>query len=234
MAQTIHLQAREGRSFEAVLELPESPNGRGLVVLPEVYNVNAWVRGVARRYAGRGYTVLVPDLFWRQQPGCHYEYDQPDAARAQGAAVDIDAVVSDVGVLAASLRDRLGAGAGIGVVGYCLGGLLAVLAGARERVDAVVSYYGVRLEEHLDELAGTPTPTLLFFGETDPWVPAEVVAQVQARIHGRPQLTSRVFTGAGHGFDRDGQPSYRQHAAEPALRDSLALFDAHLGLPPVR
>lgn len=228
MGKFISLKARDGRSFDAFLETPERANGRGVVLLPEVYNVNQWVRGVAGRYAAQGYTVLIPDLFWRQAPGCHYEYDQPDAARAQGEHVDVDAVVGDIGVAAAALRAALAPEARVGVVGYCLGGRLALLAGVREPVDAVVSYYGVKLDLHLDELATLETPALLHFGDSDPWVPNDVVDAVRARLAGRKNVATHVYADAGHGFDRNGQPLYRAHAAEPAWQRTLALFDATL------
>lgn len=225
MGTFISLAAADGRSFEAFLETPATPNRRGVVVLPEVYNVNQWVRGVARRYADHGYTALVPDLFWRQAPGCHYDYDQPGPARAQGEAVDVDAVVGDVTVAARWLRGTLGDGARVGVVGYCLGGRLAMLAGVRAPVDAVVSYYGVQLDRHLDELAALRTPALLHFGDQDPWVPNAVVSAVSARLAGLPDVRCHVYPGAGHGFDRTGLPNHHPEAAESAWQRTLALFD---------
>ncbi|MFO1200663.1 MAG: dienelactone hydrolase family protein [Burkholderiaceae bacterium] len=228
MGHIVSLAAADARSFDAFLESPERPNGLGIVLLPEVYNVNQWVRRVAARYAREGFTVLVPDLFWRQQPGCHYEYDHPDAARAQGEHVDVDAVVRDVGTAAARLRETLGAHARVGAVGYCLGGRLALLAGTREPVDAVVSYYGVKLDQHLDELARLSRPALLHFGDADPWVPNDVVHAVQARMAGLPNAAIHVYEGAGHAFDRDGQPTYRAQAADLAWRRTLALLASSL------
>lgn len=228
MGHFIQLDATDGRTFDAWLERPVNPNGRGLVVLPEVYNVNDWARRTAGRWAGAGYTVLVPDLFWRQAPGCHYEYDQPGPARAQGEAVDVGAVVTDIGVSARWLRASLGEGARIGVIGYCLGGRLALLSGAREPVDAVVSYYGVQLDRHLDELASLATPALVMFGDDDPWVPAEVVERVCSTLTGNPNAECIVLRNAGHGFDRDGQPNFRPEASAEAWRRSCELFDVRL------
>src|SRR5450830_16494 len=194
MAGFISLRAPSGQAFEAFLAQPERPNGRGLVLLPEVYNVNRWIRSVALRHAAQGYTVLVPDLFWRQQPGGHYEYDQPEPARAQGAQVDVDAVVGDVGTAAGALRLRLGGQAPVAALGYCLGGRLA----------------------------------LLDFGDRDPWVPAEVLTQVRARLLGLNGIESHVFTGAGHGFDRDGQPTFDALASQRARELSRGWLQRHL------
>lgn len=228
MGHFIDLVSADGRAFDAWLETPTRPNGRGLVILPEVYNVNAWARRTARRWADAGYTVLAPDLFWRQAPGCHYEYDQPAPARAQGEAVDLQAVVTDIGIAADWIRQSLGAQSKVGVIGYCLGGRLALLAGVREPVDAVASYYGVQLDRHLDELATLRKPALVMFGDEDPWVPNDVVEQVCSALAGHANVGCVILANAGHGFDRDGQPNFRAAASAEAWRRSCELFDTSL------
>jgi carboxymethylenebutenolidase len=92
----------------------------------------------------------------------------------------------------------------------------------------VVSYYGVQLERHLDELAALRTPALLHFGDQDPWVPNEVVSAVSARLAGVPDVRCHVYPGAGHGFDRNGLPNHHPEAAQTAWQRTLALFDARL------
>ena len=223
-ATFVQIPARTGESFEAYQATPDHPNGVGLVILPEVYNVNHWVRGVADSYADDGYTVLVPDLFWRQQPGVHLDYDQPDRARAQGEEVDVDGVVSDVGQAAASLRQLLGADARIGVIGFCLGGRLAALAGIREPVDAVIGYYAVKLDQHLSELGRLAKPTLLHFGETDPWVPQQTKDSVGALLAERANVAIHVYPDTGHGFARTGYPPYNAAATTTARARTNALL----------
>ncbi|GGC65466.1 dienelactone hydrolase family protein [Chelatococcus reniformis] len=232
MTGFITLTSKGGRPFEAFLATPETPNGGGLVILPEVYNVNAWARGVAARYAAQGYTVLVPDLFWRQEPGVHLDYDQPERARAQGEEVDVDGVVSDLGPLAAWLRARLGEGARVGVVGFCLGGRIALLGGVREPVDAVVSYYGVKLDQHLDELGRLTVPALVYFGADDPWIPAETVNAVKALFRQSPNVSFFRYAGTGHGFAREGYAPYRPAAAALAEQRALELFADKIAATP--
>jgi len=231
MTNFVTVESRDGRSFEAYLSKPRTPNGAGLVILPEVYNVNAWVRGIADRYAEQGYTVLVPDLFWRQEPGVYLDYDQMERARAQGEAVDVDGVVTDVGQAANFLRSILGNGAKIGTVGFCLGGRLALLAGIREPVDAVVAYYGVKLDQHLDELAKLEVPTLIYFGADDPWIPTETVNAVEALYRDYANVEFFRYADTGHGFARNGYPPYRQAAAELAEQRALTLFARTLRQP---
>jgi carboxymethylenebutenolidase len=225
-ATFVQLSARTGETFEAYLATPAHANGAGLVILPEVYNVNHWVRAVADSYAADGYTVLVPDLFWRQQPGVYLDYDEPDRARAQGEEVDVDGVVSDVGQAAADLRRRLGDQAKIGVIGFCLGGRLAVLAGIRERIDAVIGYYAVKLDQHLDELPKLDKPTLLHFGETDPWVPKQTQESVGVILADRANVDLHIYAGTGHGFARNGYPPYNADATALARQRSSALLSS--------
>lgn len=221
----VFLRSRDARTFEAYLAVPATANGVGIVILPEVYNVNEWVRGVADGYAAEGYTVLVPDLFWRQEPGVHLGYDQPDRARAQGEEIDVDGVVEDVGQAASYLRSQLGPQAAVAAIGFCLGGRLAVLAGIRQPVDAVVGYYAVKLDRHLDELERLGTPTLLHFGETDPWVPDETVRAVGGVLADRAGLAIHIYPGTGHGFARTGYPPFDAHATALARRRTGELLD---------
>ncbi|QND71447.1 dienelactone hydrolase family protein [Tardiphaga robiniae] len=223
-ATFVQLSAHTGENFEAYLSTPARANGAGLVILPEVYNVNHWVRAVADSYAADGFTVLVPDLFWRQQPGVYLDYDEPDRARAQGEEVDVDGVVSDVGQAAAYLRAQLGDQAKVGVIGFCLGGRLAVLAGIRERLDAVIGYYAVKLDQHLAELPELEKPTLLHFGETDPWVPQQTQESVGAILADRANVDLQIYPGTGHGFARNGYPPYNADATAVARQRSNALL----------
>lgn len=139
------------------------------------------------------------------------------------------AVVTDIGIATSWLRGSLGHQAKIGVIGYCLGGRLALLAGVREPVDAVASYYGVQLDHHLDELATLRKPALVMFGDDDPWVPNDVVEPVCSALSGHPNVECVVLENAGHGFDRDGQPNFRAAASAEAWRRSCELFDGSLG-----
>ncbi|CAN7306831.1 dienelactone hydrolase family protein [Caballeronia sp. LjRoot34] len=224
------MRARDGGEFHGYLALPTSTesNGRGLVILPEVYNVNSWLRSVVKDYAHEGYAVLSPDVFWRQEPDIHLGYDQPERARSRGDALDVDRVVEDVGVAAAYLRKLLGSHVPVGVIGFCLGGRLAALAGVREQVQAVSCYYGVRLEDHARELARLAVPAAFHFGETDPWVPLATVETVHRAIEPLPDAKVFVYSNVGHGFARSGYQPYDAAADRLAKQRTRELFDRAL------
>src|SRR3954453_23884189 len=131
MGKFIQVEAKHGRSFEAYLALPKSESGRpGLVILPEIFNVNESMRALAESDAAEGSTVLVPDMFWRLEPGLHMGYT-PENSRhglALYAKLDREHAVEDVGQCLAFLRERTESNGKVAVMGFCMGGEVALLA----------------------------------------------------------------------------------------------------------
>ena len=80
--QEIKLKAKDGGSFMGYLAKPAKGHGPGLVVIQEIFGVNAVMRGVTDRFAEIGYMALCPDLFWRQEPGIQLT-DRTDAEWAR-------------------------------------------------------------------------------------------------------------------------------------------------------
>lgn len=224
------LRAADGRSFEAFVAQPPNGqgNGKGLVIFPEVYNINAWIQEVAREYANDGYLVIVPDLFWRQEAGVHMDYDQVERARALGFASDTHAIVSDTVATAGFLKQRLGLQAKIGSVGFCIGGRFALLAGAQRLVDAVSAYYGTQLEQYLPQLERLEVPALLHFAENDPWVSEDILQRVGVALADKPRAEIHRYNATGHGFARKGYPPYVQAPALDARVRTLAFFAEEL------
>jgi carboxymethylenebutenolidase len=151
----VRINALDGSgSFNAYLALPASGSGPGLVLAQEIFGVNATMREVADYYAEEGYVVLVPDLFWRQQPDVELGYTPQDWERAFGFYKGFDEAlgVQDIQACLNALRQRPDVADGkAGVLGFCLGGKLAYLAACRTDTDAAVGYYGVGIEAALDE-----------------------------------------------------------------------------------
>lgn len=173
----ISIKSRDGKTFQAYLALPEGAGkGPGLVLCQEIFGVNAYIRELADRYAEEGYVVLAPDLFWRIEPGIELGYTPGDWQRAFALfqSFDVDLGMEDVGASVDALRALPECVGGVGVVGYCLGGKLAALSVTRTSADVAVGYYGVGLEQHVDELATDHPPLVLHIAELDKYAPAEV------------------------------------------------------------
>ena len=216
--QEISIAMPGGGRVACHLALPESGRGPGLLVLPEIYNRNQHICALADAYAEHRFVALTPDVYWRIEPGRYLPYteDGRAIARALNARLDVDRLVEDLGVLVAALRARPECTGEVAVVGFCLGGKLAFLCAARAKVDAAVSYYGVRIEDYLDEVEAVACPLMLHFAGRDEHVPPEAVAAIEARLVGRAGVVIHHYPEAGHGFNRAGFPTYHAESARLA------------------
>lgn len=155
--QYIEVKTATGQSFAAYLAVAEGGKGPGIVLCQEIFGVNAAMRAKADFLAEEGYTVLVPDLFWRTAPRIELAYTEQDFAKAFELyqAYDENLGIDDIrdSLATFSTLESCDASAGLGVVGYCLGGKLAYLAACRlPEVACAVGYYGVGIDHALDEL----------------------------------------------------------------------------------
>ena len=225
MGRMIELTARDGHSFAAYEKVATTTVRGGLVVVQEIFGVNAHIRRVADGYAADGYRVMAPALFDRAEPGIELGYEGSDRDRGIGLmrAIDKDLMLADVAACVAAL-----APAGkVGIVGYCLGGSLAWLSAARVGgLSAAVGYYGGMIAGLLDE---TPKcPVMLHFGEDDPSIPMADVDRVRAAVDpARVQVF--VYKDAGHAINRDDGVTFRGEAARVARERTVAFLRQHVG-----
>ncbi|VVE70753.1 carboxymethylenebutenolidase [Pandoraea captiosa] len=207
----ISIKSRDGKTFQAYLATPDSKGasegkGPGLVLCQEIFGVNAYIRELADRYAEEGYVVLAPDLFWRIEPGIELGYSPGDWQRAFALfqSFDVDLGMEDVGASVDALRALPECVGGVGVVGYCLGGKLAALSVTRTSADVAIGYYGVGLEQHIDEIAGEHAPLVLHVAELDKYAPPEVRDTLTERLGKHPNVTLYLYPDADHAFARPG------------------------------
>ena len=128
----------------AHLAVPDLGTGPGVLVIQEIGGVNQYMRDVAERLAALGYVALVPDVFWRVQPGFAVDtFNDATMPQALGVAskVDADACLADLGVALEALRELPEVVGGVGVLGFCFGGTQAFLVAAEYEPDVAVSYY---------------------------------------------------------------------------------------------
>ncbi len=227
----ITITAADGGSFMGYLATPAGGKGPGIVVIQEIFGVNKVMRDLTDGYAAAGYVALCPDLFWRQEPGIQIT-DQSEAEWKRAFELfqgfDVDKGMADVASTIAHLRRTSGCSGKVGTVGYCLGGRLAYLAAARTDADASAGYYGVYLQEHLDEAKKITKPLLLHMAEKDQFAPPEVREQVVAALKGNPHTTIHVYPGMDHAFARVGGAHYDKAAADLANRRTADFFTAAL------
>ena len=224
MGNTIQLTASDGHKFDAYRADAESPIG-GLVIIQEIFGVNAHIRELCDKFASLGYTALAPALFDRAERGIDLVYDEPAFTKARKIRLkiatedtlkDLDASIK---ALAKSLPNNK-----IGVAGYCWGGTLAWLAATRlGGVAAAVCYYGGQIVEHKEEVPNCPV--MMNFGETDTGIPLTAVEEI---MEAQPNIPVHVYPGAGHGFSCDHRASYDAEQSAIAEQRTLAFFGEQL------
>jgi carboxymethylenebutenolidase len=230
--RSITIKAQNGGTFSGYLATPPSGSGPGILVLQEIFGVSAHIRSVVDRWAEEGYVALAPDLFWRLQPGVDLGFTPDDVktARDLGGRFDIDQGVRDMGDAITAMKALPEFKGKVGAVGYCVGGRLAFLAAARLGVDAAVSYYGTRMDGHLDEVKSVRCPIMFHFGGKDAAVPPETRDRIRAAFSAHDDAEFYVYADAGHAFNNDRRTeAYDPFAAQLARSRSIGLFRRTLG-----
>lgn len=224
MSESVTLKTADGFEIGAYVARPAGEPIAALIVVQEIFGVNAHIRSVADGYAKLGYLAVAPAMFDRFEKGVELGYDEAGWKAAMAFVPRLNPVVSLNDVAAAVDYAKAEAGKKVGVVGYCFGGTMAWLAATRlEDVSAAVGYYGGFIGNFATE---TPkAPAMLHFGKLDAHIPASVAEAVHAA---NPDVEIYWYE-AGHAFNRDSDPhAYVAEAAELALSRTLGFFEKNL------
>ncbi|MDO8250716.1 MAG: dienelactone hydrolase family protein [Rhodoferax sp.] len=229
MAHYIELTAADGFAFPAYEARPAGQAKGAVVVLQEIFGVNAHIRAVVEGFAAEGFLAVAPAMFHRVKPGVELGYTPEDVAagvalKAAAEGLPSPGVMPDIQAAIRYAAQANGA-AKVGLVGYCWGGLLAwrgacLLSG----VSAAVPYYGGGMTSAA-ELACTPhCPVLAHFGDHDQSIP---LAGVAAFKHAHPDVQVHLYP-ASHGFNCDHRSAFDATAAALARERTLAFLARHL------
>lgn len=213
------------------LAAPSAARGPGLVVIQEIFGVNQVMRDLADGFAARGYVALVPDLFWRIQPGVQLTDKSKaewDKAFALMNAFDPDKGVADIQSTINHLRKQEQCSGKVGDVGYCLGGLLAYLTAARTDADASVGYYGVNIQTKLAEATNIKKPLMLHIAGKDQFTPPAAQTEIVEGLKTNTHVTIHIYPEMDHAFARVGGEHYDHANAELANTRTAAFFRQHL------
>ncbi|WP_416897711.1 MAG: dienelactone hydrolase family protein [Minwuia sp.] len=227
----VQISAADGGSFRAYVCKPEQGSGPGLVMIQEIFGINDYMKSMAEHYAEEGYVAIVPDLFWRIEPGVELGYGEADFQKAFDfyGKFDVAKGVEDIQATITALRGMADVKGKVGCVGYCLGGLLAYLSAARTDVDVAVGYYGVGIENHLDELGGITSPVVLHFAGEDQFCPAEAREKITAAAEGKPHVQCYLYEGQDHAFATPGRDHFDKPSTMMAHSRTLAALRSVLG-----
>lgn len=215
------LRAVDGFAFNAYEALPPLPVG-AVVVVQEIFGVNAHIREVADGFAAAGYATLAPALFDRAERGVELDYDADGMARGRDLAFN----VSDRQAMLLDLQatvEEAGKYGNVGMVGYCFGGLMTWLAACELSGLACASaYYGGGIANTLDR--APKCPLVMHFGALDKHIPLTDVKKIESAL---PDVPVHVYD-ADHGFNCDHRESYHEASAALARQRTLALFQERL------
>jgi carboxymethylenebutenolidase len=223
MGEKVTLTASDGFELGAYAARPEGEPVAGLVVVQEIFGVNAHIRSVADGYARDGFLAVAPALFDRIERDVELGYEGADAQKARSfiPKLDIDKSLADVAAaMDFAARET---GKRVGVIGYCYGGSLAWLAATRLDPAVAVGYYGGQIARFVEEKP--ECPLMLHFGRLDQHIPATDVEKIHA-LHPEVEI---YWYDAGHGFNCEARSSYNPNAARVARERSLAFLKKHLG-----
>jgi carboxymethylenebutenolidase len=230
MKDRITIEGRDG-VFGAYFARPKTLPAPAVVVLHEVFGVNADIRKTCDELAERGFIAVAPDLFWRQEPGVDLSVtSEPDWQHGLRLyqAYDRDAGardVKDTANVVAKLPECTGRAA---VLGYCLGGLMTFITAARFGADAAVAYHGGDTEKYLGEVNGLNAPLLMHLAEEDEFISKAAQAEIKAALAKRPNATVYSYPGQNHAFSRHGGAHYNAKAAALAHERTYEFLNQQL------
>ena len=222
MGDQISIKMHDGFELSAYRSVPSTQSKGVVLVIQEIFGVNAHIREVADVYATQGYSAIAPALFDRIERDIELGYAEADMGKGIELAfqgLEMAQTMRDL----QSVVDHGATQGAVGVVGYCFGGLLTYLSACQlSGVAAASSYYGGGIVGELDHKP--KCPLIMHFGELDAHIPMTDVEKIKAA---NPRIPVHVYD-ADHGFNCDHRASYSKQASELALQRTLAHFDQHL------
>ncbi len=232
MKDRITIQGRDGE-FAAYISRPKTVPAPAVVVLQELFGVNADIRKTCDDLAEQGFLAVAPDLFWRQEPGVDLSNVTSDADWQHGlrlyAAYDRDAGVKDVEDTVNAVRKLPDFTGRVAVLGYCLGALMVFLTAVRfDGIDAAVAYHGGDTEKYLGEIDGLHAPILMHLAEEDEYISKPAQALIKAALAKKPNATVFSYPGQNHAFSRHGGAHYNADAAALAHQRTYTFLSRQL------
>jgi carboxymethylenebutenolidase len=235
MAEEITLATVDG-DMPTYVATPEDESNRAVVVVQEAFGVTPHIQRICRRLADAGYTAIAPALFHRVGSPV-LDYTDFDAVRPAMMSLTAGGIESDLDAAFAELKRRGFADPRTGIVGFCMGGTVALFAGTQWQLGAAVTFYGGGVSQGrfgfpslLDIAAELQTPWLGLYGDLDQGISVDEVESLRRVAAAAPVPTEVVrYPDAGHGFNCDDRPdAYHEPSATDAWRRTLAWFGERL------
>jgi carboxymethylenebutenolidase len=227
MSEWIKLKAEDGQELSAYVARPTEQAIGALVLVQEIFGINSHIRSVADGYARNGFLVVAPALFDRSERGVELKYEGDDMKKAYELYQKLSPETALLDI-AAAYHWAKESGKGIGVVGYCFGGLMSWLTATRGETlkiqpSCCVGYYPGGIGNFASEEPSCPV--MLHFGAKDSHIGPD---QVEAVRSAHPEVEIFLYEDADHGFNCDARASYNPAASALARERTLAFLKTHV------
>ena len=229
MGEFIKLKAEDGVELNAYVARPAGEARGAVIVVQEIFGINAHIRSIADQYAAEGYTAIAPALFDRMRPGIELDYSPEGLKTAFGLYPKLEPAKSLLDIAAAYCEIAKEEHKGIAVIGFCYGGLMSWLSATRGETlrmqpSCCVGYYAGGIGRFATEEPSCPV--MLHFGAEDSHIGADQIDAVRAA---HPEVEIYLYKGAGHAFNRDPDPnSFNPAAAKLAGERTLEFLRTHI------
>ena len=231
MGETCSFPAMHGEgSIPGYLAMPAGAAKAAVIVVPEIFGVNAGIRAKCDGWAALGYLALTPDIFWRFAPGVELDSDVPEQlqeAFGYFGQYDPQLGVKDIEAAIHWLKRERGVPK-VGLVGYCLGGRMAYMAATRTDIDASIGYYGVMIDQMLNEAHAIANPLMLHIPTADHFVGPEAQQSIHNALELHPKVTLHDYAGLDHGFAAEFGRRRDEAGAQLADQRTRDFFAQHL------
>lgn len=232
MSETVNIPTLSGDgNFDVYIARPAGTPRSAIIVIQEIFGVNAGIRRKCDRLAEDGYLAVAPDLFWRLQPGIQLDPDiEPEFQQALDwmGKFNQDQGIRDIEATIHYIRRKEGVEK-VGCVGYCLGGRLAFMTAARTDVDATVGYYGVGIDGLLGEKHAIARPLMLHIPTDDGFVDKAAQRAMHAGLDDHPRVILYDYDGLDHGFATEFGKRRNDAAAKLADSRTSDFFAENIG-----
>ena len=227
----IDLTDEDGVVFSGYLATPSEGSGPGILLFQEIFGVNASIRAIADLYAEEGYVVLAPDLFWRKESRVDLGYDTKSFNHALSLYADFNELraLEDISKCYSVIKSIPQCIGRVGALGFCLGGRLVHLAAEKIDIDCGVSYYGVGIENNLNNVKNINCPMVYHFGSCDEHVSEKNIQDITDAFSNSDNISVYSYSGASHGFANSQRKDYNKPASLMAHSRSIEIFRSVMG-----
>lgn len=221
MSEQVKLKAQDGHELAAYVARPAGESRGAVVLIQEIFGINPHIRSVADGFAKEGYTTIAPALFDRFERGVELKYEGEDMQKAVALMQQLNPDTALLDVAAAFKFVQGENPKGVGVVGFCYGGLMSWLSATRGekagmKPNCCIAYYPGGIGNVAKEQPSCPV--MVHIGLADTHIGQD---QIDAVRQAHPEVQVFTYEGAGHGFNRIHEASYYEPAARLAYQRTL-------------